>query len=207
MRVAVCLPDPSGSRLADDLRAHGAAVLRVAPAALTEVSGFAGADLLVLPADPRLLTAGLVGACDRAAIRIVPVAHDDHGERLAAGFGLLAASEAAAVAVLAAAASVPDAITASPGGIVTVWSAAGAPGRSTVAASLATELSRHARTCLVDADTHAPSIAMLLGLSDDGPGVAGACRQASRSLLDAAEYDRIREVVAARTARSTCCSA
>lgn len=195
MRVAVCLPDPSGVRLAEDLEAHGAVVRRIGPASLGDLSGIVGADLLVLPADPRLLTAGLVSACDRAAVRIVPLAHDEKGERLADGFGLLPATEVSAVAVLAAAATVPDALAVSDGGVIAVWGPPGSPGRSTVAASLALELSRSARTCLVDADTHAPSLAMLLGLSDDGPGVAGACRQASRSLLDAAEYDRIREVL------------
>lgn len=57
------------------------------------------------------------------------------------------------------------------GRTITVWSAKGAPGRSTLAVSLAWELARLGiPTRLVDLDTYAPSIAILLGLPDS-PGV------------------------------------
>lgn len=57
------------------------------------------------------------------------------------------------------------------GRTITVWSAKGAPGRSTLAVSLAWELAKlGVPTRLVDLDTYAPSIAILLGLSDS-PGV------------------------------------
>ncbi len=76
--------------------------------------------------------------------------------------------------------------------VVAVWGPAGAPGRSTIAIELAIELARGGRRVgLVDADTHAPSIALQLGLADEGPGFAAACRQAELGGLDARELTRI----------------
>jgi MinD-like ATPase involved in chromosome partitioning or flagellar assembly len=76
--------------------------------------------------------------------------------------------------------------------VIAVWGAAGAPGRSTVATELAVELARGDRhVALVDADTHAPSLALTLGLADEGPGFAAACRQAELGGLDARELTRI----------------
>nr|WP_259393005.1 P-loop NTPase [Microbacterium halimionae] len=77
-------------------------------------------------------------------------------------------------------------------GIVAVWGAHGAPGRSMLATELALELSRGGRhIALVDADTHAPSLALALGLSDEAPGLAAACRQAEFGGLDIAELERV----------------
>ncbi|WP_228479948.1 AAA family ATPase [Microbacterium abyssi] len=76
--------------------------------------------------------------------------------------------------------------------IVAVWGPQGAPGRSTVAIQLALELARTGRRCaLVDADTVAPSLALLLALGDDAPGIAAACRRAELGGLDAAELSRV----------------
>ena len=53
------------------------------------------------------------------------------------------------------------------------------PAARRIAIELAVELARGGRHVgLVDADTHAPSIALALGLADEGPGFAAACRQA-----------------------------
>ncbi|QTV79420.1 CpaE family protein [Microbacterium sp. NIBRBAC000506063] len=68
----------------------------------------------------------------------------------------------------------------------------GAPGRSTVAIQLAAELARGTRhVALVDADTHAPSLALLLAQGDDSPGIAAACRRAELGGLDADELARL----------------
>ncbi len=73
-----------------------------------------------------------------------------------------------------------------------MWGPAGAPGRSTIAIELAAELARGDRhVALVDADTHAPSIALSLGLADEGPGFAAACRQADLGSLDVRELTRV----------------
>ncbi len=72
-----------------------------------------------------------------------------------------------------------------PSRIIAVWGPAGAPGRSMVAASLASALAASGReTLLVDADTTAASIALALGLLDESAGLAAACRSAAEGRLD-----------------------
>lgn len=107
-----------------------------------------------------------------------------------------------------------------PGVLVVVWGPPGSPGRSTVAVNLAAELSglglpfaprsrrrpwsrrraggsarsrrRAGRSVLlVDADTHAPSLAQLLGLLDESAGIAGAVRAAGHGTLDVPTLGRI----------------
>jgi Flp pilus assembly CpaE family ATPase len=73
------------------------------------------------------------------------------------------------------------------GSVVAVWGPTGAPGRTTVAVTLADELARlGCASLLVDADVYGGVIAAILGLLDESPGLAAACRQASSSRLDAA---------------------
>lgn len=76
--------------------------------------------------------------------------------------------------------SEPDAAaTNTLGRIIAVWGPHGAPGRTTTAIALARAIRSSGRTtCLVDADTHAPSIALILGVLDDVSGLIVACRQA-----------------------------
>jgi Flp pilus assembly CpaE family ATPase len=73
------------------------------------------------------------------------------------------------------------------GSIVAVWGPTGAPGRTTVAVALADELARlGCASLLVDADVYGGVIAAVLGLLDESPGLAAACRQAASTRLDAA---------------------
>lgn len=65
------------------------------------------------------------------------------------------------------------------GRVVAVWGPTGAPGRTTVAAGVAAELSvRDLRTVLVDADPHA-AVAQHLGILDETSGLLAAARQVS----------------------------
>ncbi|GAA1689712.1 hypothetical protein GCM10009792_07240 [Microcella alkalica] len=76
--------------------------------------------------------------------------------------------------------------------VVAIWGPAGAPGRTTLAISLAAELAaRGHRVCLVDADTYGGTVAPALGLLDEAPGFAAACRLAGSDSLTEAELDRI----------------
>ncbi len=69
--------------------------------------------------------------------------------------------------------------------IVAVWGPTGAPGRTTVATTLAAEVaSRGAEVLLIDADTYGGCIAQTLGLLDEAPGIAAACRAAEQGTLD-----------------------
>nr|WP_269327414.1 hypothetical protein [Kineosporia mesophila] len=72
-----------------------------------------------------------------------------------------------------------------PGRIVTVWGPTGAPGRTTVALTLASHLALAGQeTLLVDADTHGAGIAQSLGLLDETAGIAAAARAANQGTLD-----------------------
>lgn len=71
------------------------------------------------------------------------------------------------------------------GTVVVVWGPPGAPGRTTLAVNLAAELAAGGvSTLLVDADTHAASVAQHLALLDEAPGVAAATRLADAGRLD-----------------------
>ena len=71
------------------------------------------------------------------------------------------------------------------GTIIAVWGPAGAPGRTTIALNLASELARLGQpTLLVDADTYGGCIAQALSLLDEAPGLAAATRSADQGSLD-----------------------
>jgi Flp pilus assembly CpaE family ATPase len=71
------------------------------------------------------------------------------------------------------------------GRVVAVWGPTGAPGRTTVAVGVASELSVLGwPTLLVDADAYGGVIAQVLGLLDESPGLAAACRLANNGALD-----------------------
>lgn len=159
------------------------------------------ADAVIVDVRRDTLTSALVSLCDTAGTRIVPLCADDADGRLAAAFGLERAQRRDIDAwrlseVLGEApASAADEVSGQhQPRVIAVWGPAGAPGRSTVAVELAAELARGGRHVgLVDADTHAPSLAVALGLPDEGPGFAAACRQAELGGLDVRELARISE--------------
>ena len=78
------------------------------------------------------------------------------------------------------------------GGVVAVWGPSGAPGRTTVAITIAHELARSgASVALVDADTVGSSVAASLGMLDEAPGLAAACRLAGQDALTTDELERV----------------
>jgi MinD-like ATPase involved in chromosome partitioning or flagellar assembly len=71
------------------------------------------------------------------------------------------------------------------GRVVAVWGPAGAPGRTTVAAALASELGRRKRrTVLVDADPYGGAVAQQLGILDEVSGLLSAARLAAAGQLE-----------------------
>jgi MinD-like ATPase involved in chromosome partitioning or flagellar assembly len=79
-----------------------------------------------------------------------------------------------------------------PGIVVAVWGPLGSPGRTTLAVTLAAVLAaRGVPTLLVDADTHGASIAQVLGLIDEAPGIASAARLSDQGSLDLASLSRV----------------
>jgi len=86
----------------------------------------------------------------------------------------------------------PPSPAAGRGRVVAVWGPTGAPGRSTVAVGIADEAARlGVPTLLVDADAYGGTIAQLLGLLDESPGLAAACRVAANGQLDTAGLARL----------------
>lgn len=194
--VVIAIPEPRASALAAELRQDGVTVLAVVEPHDAAAALLADADAIIIPATRSALSADLVAACDRAGVRIVSLGAGD--SRLLSRYGLPEPLPADAEAWQVAEALAEDEPSTTPVApparrrIIAIWGPHGAPGRSTVAIQLAVELSRAGhRTALVDADTVAPSLALLLGLSDDAPGVAAACRRAELGGLDAAELSRI----------------
>jgi Flp pilus assembly CpaE family ATPase len=80
--------------------------------------------------------------------------------------------------------SVPDTGVGT-GAVIAVWGPTGAPGRTTLAVALASELAALDHpTALVDADVYGGVVAQVLGLLDESPGLAAACRLANTGALD-----------------------
>lgn len=102
--------------------------------------------------------------------------------------------------------SAPPAVTAEPtlrplphaverGTVVVVWGPGGAPGRTSLAIALAGELAAAGLSvALADADTHGAAVAPSLGLLDEAPGFAAACRLAGTGSLTTAELDRVASI-------------
>ncbi|WEO79270.1 hypothetical protein BJQ94_03870 [Cryobacterium sp. SO2] len=78
------------------------------------------------------------------------------------------------------------------GTVIAVWGPAGAPGRTTLAINIAAEIAAAGHTVvLADVDTYSGSIAPSLGLLDEAPGFAAACRLAGSDALTRTEFERI----------------
>lgn len=197
--VVVAIPQPRADELAAELALEGVDVIATVPAApLAEIPD--GVEAIIVPATRSILNADLIALCDRAGVRILALGAED--SRLLGRLGLStalrpdAAGWEIAAALLAETDTPPPPEAQLPPRIVAVWGPHGAPGRSTLSIQLAVELSRAGRrTALVDADTVAPSLAMLLGLGEDAPGIAAACRRAERGALDPAELTRLATTV------------
>lgn len=147
------------------------------------------------------LTAELVRAADAAGGRLIVLAAGELERRHAASLGLLEVYDVTSdwqtieQALLTprsapfrpAAASTPAA-----GRIIAVWGPTGAPGRTSIAMTVAAELAAAGRSVvLADADCYGGAIAPALGLLDEAPGFAAACRLAGADALTATELDRV----------------
>ena len=209
MRVVVAVRGAAHD-LVDDLRAEGADVVAVvAPSELAAAVGGAvqssgpvfatellavlgSAHVLVVDAGGDSVTDALVALCDRSGVRVVVRCERDAEHGAARAFGLRTVDVAAPASVLLDPEPPPPAEPRTRGRVIAVWGAAGAPGRTTMAIALASELARDGRrVALIDADSHAPSMALAIGLADEGPGFAAACRQAERGKLTVTELARI----------------
>ena len=93
----------------------------------------------------------------------------------------------------------PDGVGWAEGSVVAVWGPTGAPGRTTVAVTVAAELAASGTpTLLVDADTYGGCVAQTLSLLDEAPGLAAAARAAEHGTLDVAALARLAPEVTPR---------
>ncbi len=156
-------------------------------------------DLVLVVADERHLSRGLVDACDARGLRLIALA-DGPAERaraqtLAVDAVAWAAGFAAVEQRARPTAQLRDAVPPR-GRVVAVWGPAGSPGRTTAAIALAAELALLGqRVALVDADTTSAAVAPALGLLDESPGFAAAARLARARSLTVDELDRISQCV------------
>jgi MinD-like ATPase involved in chromosome partitioning or flagellar assembly len=135
---------------------------------------------------------------DAQGIRLVALAEGDEGTRFATSLGLqeVVLAEAGWEAVETALRG--DSLTTAPiasertGQVIAVWGPAGSPGRTTIAVNVAAELAAAGHSvALADVDTHSGSVAPTLGLLDEAPGFAAACRLAGADSLDLPQLERI----------------
>ena len=76
-------------------------------------------------------------------------------------------------------------VEAGSGRLVAVWGPTGAPGRTTIAVGVATELAcTGIPTLLADADVYGGVVGQVLGFLDEAPGLAAAARLANNGQLD-----------------------
>lgn len=205
MRIAMALPPELGGRLLGDLKAHGHdAVFHASNGAdLATAIAQLGVDAAVTSARPGYLSASLLAACDDAGVRLVAVVESPAERAEATNLGL-----AELVAVGASWEEFHAVLTATPweapadatslrdadaeGTVVAVWGPAGAPGRTSLAIAVAAELAAQGNSVvLADADTHGGAVAPALGLLDEAPGFAAACRLAGTGGLNHTELERV----------------
>lgn len=165
-------------------------------AQLIEAIGQSAPEVVVTACEPVTLSSGVLAACDIRGIRLIALVSNEAGRKYAAALGLYDIVDEPAEwpdieRVLAGARAV-TAPSGSRGSVIAVWGPAGSPGRSTLAIGIAAELASAGHSVvLADVDTHAASIAPSLGLLDEAPGFAAACRLAGADSLDLLELERI----------------
>lgn len=192
--IVLAVPGAAGDRLALDAydAGHELAARADTAARLHELLPEVGVAIVAVELlDPKLLS-----AADEHGVRLVVLHLDDAGRRRAAAIGVLDSIDVGSpwveVERLALSAQRARSEAPSRGRVTVVWGPAGAPGRSTVAAAIAAELAARGRSvALVDADSYGGTLAPALGLLDESPGFAAACRLAGVEALTVDELERV----------------
>ena len=205
--LALALDHRTEDRLLADIIEHGHTIvarLSTASELLTAIQKHMP-EIVIVGAARATLNAELITVCDARGIRVIALVASDEDRRHAASLGLYEVMDAAAdwreiEALLGAGVVVPlrvgdrsptaGALNAS--SVIAVWGPAGAPGRTTLAINIAAEIAAAGHTvALADVDTYSGSIAPSLGMLDEAPGFAAACRLAGSGRLTQAELERI----------------
>lgn len=205
--VLIAVQGPGESAIAAAVgSAQGLAVARRC-ADLTEALAVARAGIgsVVVVSEQALLHRGVVSDFTAAGIAVVGVASSPGSADRMRGFGVdqILAVDADAPTVVAAVMGassralpsdpLPTAPTSEPterGVVIAVWGPTGAPGRTTLAVSMAYDLAQQEPTLLVDVDTYGGAVAQALGLQDEAPGVAALARASLHGNLTPSTVNR-----------------
>lgn len=162
-------------------------------------------DVVLVNASPEALTPELLAGCDAHGVRLIALVASEAERRHAAHLGLFEVLDAGSdwsdvEHAIAAGVPVPSRIgdatrtSSAPatGTVVAVWGPSGAPGRTTLAINVAAEIAAAGHTVvLADVDTYSGSVAPALGMLDEAPGFAAACRLAGSGSLTRNEFERV----------------
>jgi MinD-like ATPase involved in chromosome partitioning or flagellar assembly len=202
--VALCLDRRMQERVAAEATASGhlVTVRTSVGRELVAVLAAREVDVAVVGAGRGRLTAEVVSMCDRTGVRLVVLAAGESERRHALALGVYDALDAAAdwsalEPSLRGVPAVPSRVggpigTPDASRVIAVWGPAGAPGRTSVAITIAAELAALGHSVvLADADPYGGATAPALGLLDEAPGFAAACRLAASDSLTHDELARV----------------
>ncbi len=204
-RIALALPVALEDRIGSELVRHGHELTARCGSAdeLASVLAEGRADYAVVLARPRYLNDRLMVEADAAGVRIVALIEDDADRRHTQSLGLHEVADASSdwqqIELLMLGSTPPETpptvdAESGRGRVIAVWGPAGSPGRTTLAIAIASELAAAGCTvALADVDTHSGSVAPAIGLLDEAPGFAAACRLAGADSLNRTELERIAE--------------
>ncbi len=200
-RLMLAIPAALEERIATEAIRHGHSVVARSGSAAEAAEQLRDIrpDVAIVAAAPPFFTQALLSECDELGIRIVALVALDADRRLAASMGLRETVSAAAdwpeiEALLrpVIGRDMPSVSQKQRGRVIAVWGPAGAPGRTTIAISIAAEIAAAGYSvALADVDTHSGAIAPSLGLLDEAPGFAAACRLAGGGALTIDEFERV----------------
>lgn len=198
--IALALPLSQEDRLSVELIRYGhSAVARCDNAdELAGVLAECGCSVAIVSAEPRYLTDRLLAESDAQGVRVIGLAGSEAQRRHAASVGLTELVPADCAWEQLEALLIPSPATdVAPlshqlGQVIAVWGPAGSPGRTSIAIAIAAEIAAAGfSVALADVDTHSGSVAPALGLLDESPGFAAACRLAGANSLNRRELERI----------------
>ena len=199
-RIALALPFDAEDRLVPEAVRHGHDVVARCASAqeLASRIDVTEPDLALVAATERHLNEQLLAVCDAAGVRVLALVAGEAESRYAGALGLLDTVGVEAQwpeierVISSLRAPAAEQVPPRDGTVIAVWGPAGAPGRTTVAITVAAEIAAAGYSvALGDVDTHSGSIAPALGLLDEAPGFAAACRLAGADNLTRTELERI----------------
>lgn len=219
-RIVLALDFATEDRLLGDIVGAGHEILsRVTSASeIVRAVESGSPDFAIVSASASCLTSDVLASCDGRGVRLIALAVSEAERRNATSIGLYEVLDAAVPWTdiehlmhgdvlgghepVAADISAPGPNPQQRGrGVIAVWGPTGAPGRTTTAITIAAEIAAHGHSVvLADIDAYGGAIAPALGLLDEAPGFAAACRLAGSDSLTVAELERIGQRYSSATA-------